>query len=69
VKSISGEAGYGVTSNEVILLLIGCAVAFVVSLLTIKFLMDYVKKHSFELFGWYRIAIGFIVILYFSLVR
>ena len=43
-------------------LLIGCAVAFAVSLFAIKFLMDFVKKHDFKVFGWYRIALGVIVI-------
>lgn len=47
---------------EIGYLLIGCAVAFAVSLLTIKFLMDFVKKHDFKLFGWYRIALGAVVI-------
>ena len=43
-------------------LLIGSVVAFAVSLFTIKFLMDFVKKHDFKAFGWYRIALGFVVI-------
>lgn len=52
--SISGaELGY---------LAIGCAVAFAVSLVAIKFLTDFVKKHDFKAFGWYRIALGAIVI-------
>ena len=52
--SISGaEIGY---------LLIGCAVAFAVSLVAIKFLTDFVKKHDFKVFGWYRIVLGAIVI-------
>ena len=50
------------TSAEIGYLLIGCAVAFVVSLFTIKFLMDFVKKHDFKLFGWYRIGLGALVI-------
>ena len=41
-------------------------IAFVVSLWAIKFLMDYVKKHDFRSFGWYRIVLGIIVILYFG---
>ena len=49
------------TSAEIGYLLIGCAVAFVVSLFTIKFLMDFVKKHDFKLFGWYRIGLGALV--------
>ena len=43
-------------------MLIGMVVAFVVSLLAIGFLMRYVKKHSFRLFGWYRIALGVLVL-------
>lgn len=50
---IGAEIGY---------LLIGCAVAFVVSLFAIRFLMNFVKKHDFKVFGWYRIALGVIVI-------
>ena len=50
------------TGVEVGYLLIGALVAFVVSLLVIKFLMDFVKKHDFTVFGWYRIALGAIVI-------
>ena len=41
------------------------AVAFVVSMLSIKFLMNYVKKHDFKVFGWYRIVLGALVIAYF----
>ena len=55
------EAGT-MTGAEIGYLLIGCAVAFAVSLFTIKFLMDFVKKHDFKLFGWYRIALGAVVI-------
>ena len=43
-------------------LLIGAMVAFLVSLFVIKFLMDFVKKHDFKVFGWYRIALGVLVI-------
>ena len=50
---VAAEIGY---------LAIGCAVAFVVSLIAIKFLMNFVKKHDFKVFGWYRIALGVIVI-------
>lgn len=55
------------TSNEIIILLTGMVVAFVVSILAIKFLVGYIKKHDFKVFGWYRIVLGVIVILYFSL--
>lgn len=53
------------TNAEFITLFIGMLVAFVVSILAIKFLMGYIKKHDFTLFGWYRIVLGIIVILYF----
>ena len=41
----------------------GSAVAFVVSLLVVRFLMNYIRKHDFTAFGWYRIALGIVVIL------
>ena len=50
------------TLPQVIYLLIGCVVAFVVSMLVIKFLMNFVKKHDFRVFGYYRIALGLVVI-------
>lgn len=55
------------TSGEIITLLLGSFVAFIVSLFVIKFLMDYIKKNDFKVFGWYRIILGLIVILYFTL--
>ena len=45
--------GNALTGNEVIVLLVGCVVAFLVSMLAIRFLMDYVKRHTFTVFGWY----------------
>ena len=57
-------SGVGITGTELALLLIGAAVAFVVSYIAIRFLMGFVKKHSFELFGWYRIALGALVLLF-----
>ncbi len=58
-------AGYTASSFEVILLLIGMLVSFIVSLISIKFLMDFVKKHSFAPFGIYRIVLGAVVLVYF----
>ncbi|MBP3436606.1 MAG: undecaprenyl-diphosphate phosphatase [Clostridia bacterium] len=52
-----------ISLNEWVILLVGTVVAFFVSLLAIRFLMDFVKKHSFEVFGWYRIALGIIVLI------
>ena len=54
------------TSEEIIILLVGCAVSFVVSILAIKFLVSYIKKHDFKAFGVYRIILGIAVIAYFA---
>lgn len=54
--------GLGFTPLEALLLVIGMAVAFTVSLIVIKFLMEYIKKHDFKVFGWYRIILGALVI-------
>ena len=59
--------GFAFTAAELIILLIGCVVAFAVSMLVIKFLMSYIKKKDFKLFGWYRIILGVIVIIYFTI--
>lgn len=53
------------TSSELIILIIGMVVAFVVSLLAIKFLVGYIKTNDFKAFGWYRIGLGIIVAIYF----
>ena len=50
------------TVAEVSVLLAGCLVAFLVSMAAIRFLMNYVKKHTFTAFGWYRIALGILVL-------
>ena len=49
------------------LLLVGCMVAFVVSVIAIKFLMGYIKKNDFKVFGYYRIVLGILVLLYFGI--
>lgn len=59
--------GFDFTGTELFTLALGMAVAFVVSLLIIKFLMSYIKKHDFKVFGWYRIALGIVVLLYFTM--
>ena len=61
--------GVAMTNSEVVILVVGMIVAFVVSMLVINFLMDYIKKHDFKVFGWYRIVLGVVVIVYFLLVR
>lgn len=60
-------AGVSVSVMEIVILLIGMVVAFMVSVLVIRFLMDYIKKHDFTAFGWYRIVLGVIVLVYFAL--
>ena len=58
--------GLSFTSAEFAILIIGCVVAYLVSIVVIKFLMGYIKKHDFMIFGWYRIVLGVIVLLYFA---
>ena len=57
--------GFGFTSIELIILLVGMLVSFLVSVFVIKFLMNYIKKHDFKVFGYYRIILGIIVLAYF----
>ena len=59
--------GFEFTSMELVLLAVGMIVSFVVSVFVLRFLMGYIKKHDFKVFGWYRIVLGIIVILYFAL--
>lgn len=59
--------GFTFTGIETLTLGLGMTVAFLVSVLVIKFLMSYIKKHDFKIFGWYRILLGIIVLLYFGL--
>lgn len=63
------DFGFSYSANELIILLIGFTSAFLVSLLVIKFLMNFIKKHDFKVFGIYRIVLGIAVILYFSIVK
>ncbi|MEG0494658.1 MAG: undecaprenyl-diphosphate phosphatase, partial [Eubacterium sp.] len=58
------KTGFGFTGIEAALLLTGMIVAFVVSVFAIKFLMGYIRKHDFKAFGYYRIVLGIIVIIY-----
>lgn len=57
--------GFSFTGTEIIILIVGCLVSFVVSILAIKFLVGYIKKHDFKAFGWYRIILGVLVLGYF----
>lgn len=58
-------SGVSVTGVEIGVLVVGCLVSFLVSFLVIKALMDYVRNHSFRVFGIYRIALGIVVLIYF----
>lgn len=57
------QYGFAFTGTELMVLGVGMVTAFLVSLAVVRFLMDYVKKHDFQIFGWYRIALGAVVIL------
>lgn len=59
------EFGLNLPSNEVAVLIVGTVVSFIVSVFAIKFLMNYIRNHDFKVFGWYRIVLGILVILYF----
>ena len=61
-------SGVAVTGTEIGVLIVGSVVSFIVSMLVIKGLMEYVRKHSFSAFGVYRIALGIIVLAYFALI-
>lgn len=63
LKIIKGGFGFGVMGT--VTLTVGMVVAFVVSLFVIKFLLGYIRKHDFKAFGYYRIVLGVIVLLYF----
>lgn len=57
--------GLAFSSTETLALILGMLVAFIVSVVVIKFLMTYIKKHDFKVFGWYRVVLGIIVLIYF----
>lgn len=59
--------GAGISGMEVAMLVVGCLVAFIVSVIAIKFLMGYIKKNDFKVFGYYRIVLGILVLAYFGI--
>ena len=61
--------GLAFSAQELIILGVGTLVSFLVSILAIKFLMGYIKKHDFRAFGWYRIVLGVVVMLYFTIFK
>ncbi len=60
--------GFNYSPEEIVILIVGMAVAFIVSIASIKFLLQYIKNNDFKIFGWYRIILGIIVFAYFMLV-
>ncbi|PID82196.1 MAG: undecaprenyl-diphosphatase [Clostridiales bacterium] len=61
------KIGISFTSTEFVVLAVGCLVSFITSTVVIRFLMSYIRKHSFIVFGYYRIVLGIIVLLYFNI--
>lgn len=59
--------GFVFTQSQLIVLIVGTITAFIISILVIKFFINYIKKHDFQVFGWYRIVIGIVVFLYLYL--
>ena len=59
--------GFAFTSTEIIVLLVGMVVSFLVSVIVIKLLLNYIRKHDFKVFGYYRIVLGILVLAYFFL--
>ena len=59
--------GLAYTGSQVAVMLVGTVTAFVVSLIVIRFLMSYIRKHDFKVFVWYRIVLGILVLLYFGI--
>ena len=62
------KPGFSYTTTEWMILLLGMVTAFIVSMVVIKFLMGYIKKHDFKVFGWYRIVLGIAVLGYFAFI-
>ncbi len=60
--------GFKFTALELAVLAVGTIVSFLVSIFVVRFLMDYIKKHDFKIFGWYRIVLGIVVVLYFGVI-
>lgn len=63
------KTGFAFSGFEWLILATGSIVAYIVSILAIKFLLDYIKKHNFKVFGYYRIVLGILVLAYFFLIK
>ena len=63
------KVGFVFKLSELLILAVGCFVSFLISIIVIKFLMSYIRKHDFKIFGFYRIVLGIIVLIYFLLIK
>ncbi len=63
------KVGFTFSATELAVLGVGCLVAFIVSMFVIKFLISYIRKHDFKIFGWYRIVLGILVLIYFFVIK
>ena len=63
------DFGFVFETMELVILGVGCLVAFLVSLVIIKFLLNYIRKHDFKVFGYYRIILGILILLYFFIAK
>ena len=63
------KVGFTFSATELTVLGVGCLVAFIVSMIVIKFLISYIRKHDFKIFGWYRILLGILVLIYFFVIK
>ncbi|MBR3162047.1 MAG: undecaprenyl-diphosphate phosphatase [Bacilli bacterium] len=63
------KVGFVFKLSELLILAVGCFVSFIISIIVIKFLMSYIRKHDFKIFGFYRIVLGIIVLIYFLLIK
>ena len=61
--------GFAFSGTELAILLVGTGVSFLVSIFVIQFLMGYIKKHDFKVFGWYRIILAIIVLGYYCITQ
>ena len=60
--------GFSFTTEELVVLLVGSITSFIVSVVAIKFLIRYIQNNDFTAFGWYRIVVGVLVLLYFNFI-
>ena len=63
------KSGLVFNTMEIEILVVASVIAFLVSMVVIKFFLDYIRKHNFKPFGWYRIALGILVLVYFFIIK